>query len=118
MLQEPPEREHDDGLKVPPALLSAKSTFPDGTYDGFAASLTDTMSVTEDPAFTVVEPGEIAMLVESGPAGTDVELLLVNTSPLSAEAKESPPEKPICEKTSTAKSKEADFGIWVNILSP
>lgn len=89
----PPDTVHEDGLNVPPALLSDKRTLPDGVFDGFCASSTVTISVTDAPALAVGELGEIETDVESGPVETAVELLLVKMSPLSARARGIWPDK-------------------------
>jgi hypothetical protein len=68
----------EEGLNVPPALLSFHNMVPVGVVGELEVSLTVTVSVTDDPGLVTGEFDDTATVVESGVLETDVLLLSVN----------------------------------------
>ena len=62
--QLPDESVHEEGLKVPPALLSVSVTIPAGIVGELEVSETNIVNVTDPPAVVLLELDVMVTLVE------------------------------------------------------
>jgi hypothetical protein len=78
VVQLPDDNVQEEGLNVPPPLLSFHDIVPTGVLGELDVSVTVAVNVTDDPEFITDELGEMLTVVGSGVLETDVLLLLVN----------------------------------------
>ncbi len=78
VVQLPDDNVQEEGLNVPPPLLSFHEIVPTGALGELDVSVTVAVNVMDEPEFTTDELGEILTVVGSGVLETDVLLLLVN----------------------------------------
>lgn len=78
VVQLPDDNVQEEGLNVPPPLLSFHDIVPVGVLGKFDVSVTVAVNVMDDPEFTIDELGEMLTVVGSGVLETDVLLLLSN----------------------------------------